>query len=281
MARLKVDFISNVLHTNTNAIVILPERSVDFVYGGTRYNDEGKIPVLWLLHGMGDDYTSWERFTRVESYALARGIAVVMPSVLNQCYYGDMIKGGRYFKFIADEVVEVFREMFPQFSTRREDNLIAGISMGGYGALRVALTYPERYAAVGCFSTGNLLEVEPILPEEYDPDSFMAPFYGVARNVLGTEKMIDALNTEHDIDYLLDKAIAEGKDVPDIRMYCGTEDWIQSFSDKYAAHVSRVLPDSKFTYSNKEPGMHSYTFSDHCLPIFLDACGFESRAPVL
>ena len=276
MARLRVDFYSSSLHTNTSAMVILPENVVDFLYGGIRYNDEGKIPVFWLLHGMGDDCTGWERYTHVERYAISRGVAVVMPSVLNQCYYGNMVKGLRYFDFIADEVMEVFREMFPQFSARREDNFIAGISMGGYGALRVALTYPERYAAVGCFSSGNLLEIESILPQENDPHSFMEPFYGVARNVLGTEKIIDALGTEHDIDYLLDKAVADGRELPDIRMYCGTEDFLLGISDKYARHVSSLLPDDRFSYQ-KGPGTHNWDFWDHWLPKFMSTCGFEPR----
>ena len=173
MPRLHVDFYSQALSMNTNAAVLLPQSQKDFISGGARYNGEGKIPVLWLLHGMGDDYTSWQRYTNVERYALARGIAVVMPSVLSQCFYCDMVKGLAYFEYISQEMPRLFREMFPQLSARREDNFIAGLSMGGYGALKVALTYPEEYAAVGCFSAGNLIEMESVLPPEEEAPRFM------------------------------------------------------------------------------------------------------------
>ena len=280
MARLRVDFYSKSLHMNTNATVILPENNVDFLYGGIRRNEEGKIPVLWLLHGMGDDCSCWERFTHVERYAISRGIAVVMPSVLNQCYYGNMVKGPRYFDFIANEILEVFRDMFPQFSARKDDNIIAGLSMGGYGSLRIGLSYPERYGAIGCFSSGNLLEVESILPPQGSEGcDFMEPFYGVARNVFNTEKIIDAKGTEHDIDYLLEQAVKACKDLPNIHMYCGTEDFLLGMSDKFAEHVSSVLTASKFSYT-KAPGAHNWDFWDYWLPVFLDTCGFESRIPV-
>jgi len=279
MARLRIDFYSQTLHMNSSAVVIMPENLQDFIHGGIRRNDEGKIPVVWLLHGMGDDCTAWERFTHVERYALARGIAVVMPGVLNQCYYSNMVKGLRYFDFVAHEVPERFRELFPQFSRSREDNVIAGLSMGGYGALRIGLTYPERYAAIGCFSSGNLLEVESVLPPEGTEGSeFMEPFYGVARNVFGTEKIIEAMGSDADIDRLLDKAVAGERPLPAVHMYCGTEDFLLGLSDKYACHAGAVLPEDKFSYT-KAPGMHHWDFWDKWLPVFMDQCGFESRLP--
>lgn len=86
MPRIQVDYYSFSLNMNTHATVILPQTGKDFLSGGVRRNRDGKIPVLWLLHGFGDDSTSWERYTHVERYALARGIAVVMPGVLSQCF---------------------------------------------------------------------------------------------------------------------------------------------------------------------------------------------------
>ena len=122
MPRIQVDYYSFSLNMNTHATVILPQTGKDFLSGGVRRNKDGKIPVLWLLHGFGDDSTSWERYTHVERYALARGIAVVMPGVLSQCFYSNMVKGLPYFDHIANEVPALFREMFPQLSDAPEDN---------------------------------------------------------------------------------------------------------------------------------------------------------------
>lgn len=275
MPRLHVDFYSQALSMNTNAAVLLPQSQKDFISGGARYNGEGKIPVLWLLHGMGDDYTSWQRYTNVERYTLARGIAVVMPSVLSQCFYCDMVKGLAYFEYISQEMPRLFREMFPQLSARREDNFIAGLSMGGYGALKVALTYPEEYAAVGCFSAGNLIEMESVLPPEEEAPRFMKNMYGIARNALGTEKMIDARGTKDDLTFLFDKALRAGKTLPRIKMYCGTEDFLLPVSDSMAGHISEKLSPPDFTY-DKGPGMHHWDFWDEWLPKFMDSCGLTS-----
>lgn len=276
MPRLHVDFYSVALHMSTNATVILPQSEKDFLSGGIRSNAEGKIPVIWLLHGFGDDYTGWQRYTNVERYALERGIAVVMPSVLSQCFYSNMVQGLPYFDYIAHEVPQLFREMFPQFSTAREDNFIAGLSMGGYGALKVGFTYPERYAAIGCFSAGNLIEVESVLPPtEEEAPSFMRPMYGVARNAFGTTRMIDVAGTGHDVKHLFDKALDEGRRLPQIKMYCGTEDFVLPISDSMAQHISTRLSAPAFTYE-KGPGMHHWSFWDQWLPVFMDECGLTS-----
>ena len=277
MPRIHVDYYSFSLNLNTSATVILPQSGKDFLSGGVRRNNEGKIPVLWLLHGFGDDSTSWQRYTHVERYALARGIAVVMPGVLSQSFYSNMVQGLPYFDHIAHEVPALFREMFPQLSADRQDNFIAGLSMGGYGALKIGLTYPERYAAIGCFSAGNLLEIESILPPTAEEAPlFMRPMYGVARNAFGTQKMRDALGGEHDVKHLLDQALAAGKPLPQIKMYCGTEDFVLPISDSMARFIaSRGITAPAFTYE-KGPGTHHWDFWDRYLPVFLDECGLSS-----
>lgn len=276
MPRLQVDYYSSALQLNTSATVLLPQTEKDCLSGGVRRNAAGKLPVLWLLHGFGDDHTGWARYTQVERYALARGIAVVMPGVFSQCFYANMPKGLPYFDYIAQEVPQFFWEMFPQLSDAREDNFIAGLSMGGYGALKVGLTYPERYAAIGCFSAGNLIEMEDVLPRaEGDAPLYMRPMYGVARNAFGTERMIDAKGTGCDVKYLFDRALAQGKTLPQIKMYCGTEDFVLGLSDSLAQHISARISPPAFTYE-KGPGTHHWSFWDRWLPVFLDACGLTS-----
>ncbi len=259
---------------STNIYVILPNTAVDFLANGVRRNDEGKLKVLWLLHGMGDDYTGWMRYTNLERYALARGIAVVCPSVSNQCFYSDMTKGLAYYSYIAEELPKFMQETFPQFSTRREDNYIAGLSMGGYGALKFGLSLPDNYCKIGCLSAGNFLEME--LPPETDEDTFMTPFYGVARNAFGTEKLIDAMNTKHDLKYLFDKDIENNANIPDIYMYCGTEDFVKSISDSMAKHIEERIGDRAVFSYKTAPGVHDWNFWDHWLPIMLDDFGLTS-----
>lgn len=278
MSRVLIDFCSQKLHMNTSVYVILPNTAVDFLANGVRRNENGELKVVWMLHGMGSDHTDWLRFTNLERYALARGVAVVCPSVNNQCFYSNMIKGLAYYDYIAEELPAFMKETFPQFSTRREDNYIAGMSMGGYGALRFGLSHPERYAGVGCLSAGNFLRME--LPPQSDTDDFMTPFYGVARNAFGTEKLIDALGSENDLEHLLDEAIKDKKELPQIRMYCGTEDFIKNISDQMSDYILKKANEYPIDFEYKTyPGVHDWNFWESHLEEMFDDLGLTSLLP--
>ena len=109
-----------------------------------------ETPHAVSLHGHADDHTSWQRFTSIERYAEGLNLAVVMPAV-HLSFYNDMAHGGKYWQFISEEVPAVVRDLFP-LSSERKDNFVAGLSMGGYGAYKLASTYPERFAAAASLS---------------------------------------------------------------------------------------------------------------------------------
>src|SRR5262249_36404389 len=118
--------------------------------GGTPASRRPRYPVLYLLHGMSDDHTVWQRRTSIERYVTRLNLAVVMPAV-QRSFYTDTQTGQRYWTFISEEVPAVARAYFP-LSELREETYVAGLSMGGYGAFKLALTYPERYAAAASLS---------------------------------------------------------------------------------------------------------------------------------
>ena len=111
-----------------------------------------KYPVLYLLHGMGNNHATWTGYTNVEMYAEERNIAVVNISGENKAYIRT--EGDDFFKFISEELPDFICGMFP-ISDRPEDTYIAGLSMGGYGTLVHGLSFPERFAAFGAFSAGT------------------------------------------------------------------------------------------------------------------------------
>ena len=119
------------------------------------------LPTLYLFHGMGDDDTAWLYKTNIERYATEAGLAVVMPDGELSCYE-NMVHGCAYRDYILNELPRVVSNCFP-LSDRREENFIAGCSMGGFGALKLGLAKPENYAAIGCFSAAHV---------EYQPDSY-------------------------------------------------------------------------------------------------------------
>ncbi|WP_238011050.1 alpha/beta hydrolase family protein [Dactylosporangium sp. AC04546] len=137
MALLRCDFFSDVLGFGTSMTVLLPDAGTDF-------------PTLYLLHGLTDDDTAWTRNTSVERYAADLGIAVVMPQA-HRSFYTDEVWGRPYWTFVSEELPRTARRLF-RLSDRRADNFVAGLSMGGYGAMKLALRHPERFAAVASLS---------------------------------------------------------------------------------------------------------------------------------
>ena len=130
--------------------------------------DEGKLrdaPVVYLLHGLSDNCSGWSRYTSVERYARDHGAAVIMPEV-QRSFYADMAMGLRYFTYVSQELPRLCARFFG-LSDRREKNYVMGLSMGGYGALKCALTDPRQYA--GCASFSAVTEIEARAARIDDP----------------------------------------------------------------------------------------------------------------
>ena len=152
MALLHVDFFSDVLGMCAEMDVILPEQTHGQI-GMEGKRGDGKYPVLYLLHGMSDDHTIWQRRTSIERYAADYGIAVVMPST-QLGWYTDMYMGHKWWTYISQELPAICRSFFPYMSDKREDTFAAGLSMGGYGALKCGLLAPDTFSAVASLSGG-------------------------------------------------------------------------------------------------------------------------------
>lgn len=134
---------------NASMDICIPEYSAAEKQAGITQEEfySRKFPVLWLLHGEGENCSDWFRFTLLEEYAQQAGIAVVCPTIENS--FGVNVKrGDPWENFLTGNLRTAVYSMFP-FSDKRKDNFIAGISMGGYAALRLALYHPELYCAVG------------------------------------------------------------------------------------------------------------------------------------
>ena len=141
MAIIEVNFISKCLMRVVTFNAIIP---VD-KFGPQAENAEQKpLKTLYLLHGIFGNYTDWVNGTRIQAWAEANDLAVIMPSGENRFYLDDEKSGELYGEFIGKELVEFTRKLFP-LSDKREDTFIAGLSMGGYGAIRNGLKYAENF----------------------------------------------------------------------------------------------------------------------------------------
>ena len=148
MAFSQIQFYSKTLNVSSTVYVLLPES--DQGIGVMAHGNTQEPKVLYLLHGYSDDHSIWMRRTSVERYAAAAGIAVIMPAV-NHSYYCNEKYGERYWDYVSEELPMLMHSFF-RLSDKPEDTYVAGLSMGGYGAMKLALTFPERFAAAGSFS---------------------------------------------------------------------------------------------------------------------------------
>ncbi len=153
MARFTCNFISYTLSRAVDITVVVPTPTIPdsmmAAQQGTKlsHTPEHPYPVLYLLHGFGNNHATWAGYARVELFAEEHQIAIVMLSAENKAYINQPNGGDRHYDFLAKELPDFVGGMFP-ISKRPEDTYIAGLSMGGYGTLVHGLSQPERFAAV-------------------------------------------------------------------------------------------------------------------------------------
>ena len=236
MAFIDLKFRSDALGMQTSVYVLIPEKRE----AGTA------VKTLYLLHGLSDDNTSWLRRTSVERYAEKYGIAVVMPFG-EKSFYTDMKYGMNFYTFVAKELPEVMHTLFC-LSQKREDNYVAGLSMGGYGALKIGLREKGRFAAAAGLSSACDIAAR-------DKKGYFPAVFGDG-NVDPKDDLF-ALATER----------ANDPDKPKIYLGVGTEDFLYDENQKFKAHLASLGYD--FTY-RESAGTHNWEFWDEYIKYVLE-----------
>ncbi|MFD0620683.1 alpha/beta hydrolase [Paenibacillus sp. GCM10027629] len=245
MALIQCNFYAESLGLSTTMSVILPEQTKTQI-GLTNVVHSLRHPTLYLLHGLSDDHTTWIRRTSIERYAAALGIAIVMPQV-DRSFYADMVHGNRYWTFISEELPRVAQSFFP-LSEAREDNFVAGLSMGGYGAFKLALNHPDRFAAAASLSGAMDLTDPRCL--EWWPEVYQLVF--------GNQK-VEGSNSDllHLVSTLGSTTDAVQK--PKLFQCCGTEDYLYDQNVLFRDTCKKVGLD--LTYE-EGPGDHNWEYWD-------------------
>jgi putative tributyrin esterase len=110
-----------------------------------------KYPVVYLLHGGGGGFRDWSNDSDVAQYA-AQGLVLVMPEGSSSYYVNSATKSAdRYEDYIVEDLIPDAERRFPAVANR-SGRAIAGVSMGGYGAIRIAFDHPDLFAFVGTIS---------------------------------------------------------------------------------------------------------------------------------
>lgn len=224
-------------------------------------NPKGAVKTVYLLHGMHGNHTAWIRRSRVEPYADKYGFALVMPDARNS-FYADMHSGERFFTYITQELPEICGRLFG-LSQKRDDVFVAGLSMGGYGAMKCALTLPGRYRAAAAISGAcDILGVaeEVLRMREEKAVQLWRAVWGES----GPGKRDDLFSLAKD-------AAAKGfsAELP-VFLACGLDDELLDSNRRFSAHLINL--GYNVSYS-EWPGGHTWDFFDKAAELALEYFG--------
>lgn len=246
MALCELHYFSQALRKMTGAMVILPEGE-----GMT-----GPYAVFYLLHGYSDDYTAWSRRTSIERYVEKLPLIVIMPDG-GHGFYTDAPRGYAYESAIVDDLIPYVDRTF-QTAPRREARVIGGLSMGGYGAVKLALRHPNLFCSATSHS-GALAFAHDRLPDDPQRTAFTADIVG--ENPRGGANDLFALAEKIDRDRL-----------PALRIDCGVDDFLIEDNRRFHAHLDELGVAHEYA---EYPGAHTWAYWDEHVQ---EALAFHTRA---
>lgn len=250
MALIQVNYLSKALFRTVPLNVILPVDRFDADTDRYLNGPERKYKTLYLLHGLLGNYTDWVSQTRIQKWAEEKNLAVVMPSGDNAFYFNSRTPWNDYGTFIGQELVEITRRMFP-LSDKREDTYIAGLSMGGFGALRNGIVYSDTFGYVAGLSAA--VHIFEDTSEEANIGLF--------------DNIEEASKTDKNPWVAVEDMLAAGRSVPYIYMACGTQDDLMPANIAFRDYLESK--GIKVTWDEDDYG-HDWDFWDSQLKKVLD-----------
>ena len=238
MAFIRCDFSSAALMRAVNVNIIIPQNI-----------PAEKRKILYLLGGLSDDNTMWCRRTSIERYADACGMMVVMPNG-ERSFYTDAVQGEKFWTFVSEELPNVINTLF-NFKPSAENTFAAGLSMGGYGAIKLGLRLPERFSAVAGLSSVTDLKCRYQAADSASWKPELDRIFG------GIDQLESGKN---DLFVLADDAVKSGKPLPKILSICGSEDFMIEDNRRF----NKFMQQLKYPGFNcfEYPGSHTWEFWD-------------------
>ena len=249
MALINLKFYSEILGKQTEILIVMPQKNTLGEIGIDKGRTNGKYKCLYLLHGLSDDFSVWSRRTSIERYAAEYGICVVMPDG-GKSFYTDMKYGERYYSYISKELPQIVREFF-NVSEERDDNFIAGISMGGYGALKIGMKNPDMFSACAALS--------PVTDIKNGRELFLNTFIPIFGDKL-------EISDEEDL-FKIVEICNQSNNKPRIYMGVGTEDFLYQDNIKFKDKLEEMDFDFEFRQSK---GTHCWGFWDEYIKYVLE-----------
>ena len=269
MSVLFYNFESTYLKNNHQITVIMPDKP-RALSPSEFYLNNNKYKVLWLLHGTFGDSTDWLRKTNIEMYATEKDLVVVMPSALNSNYsnWDSSMMGFSMFDYLTKELMPLIYGWFP-VSDKREDNFIAGLSMGGRGTIKYAVNHPEKFAAAAILSAA---------PQDFSNIGTGAP--GLLnidnprmKTTIANAGGLDAyINSNENVWAIIDKLAGTGK-LPRLMFACGMEDGLYPNYLTFKKHAKEINLDAEWL--EIEGYRHEWRFWDIAIQKALSFFGLD------
>lgn len=238
MALLHVNFFSNSIGQMAEMNVILPE------------NFKGKLPVFYLLHGLSDDHTAWQRRTSIERYVDGQPLVVVMPCT-DRGWYTNAANWPqlRYEDHIIKDVMGFVERTFP-VKKERDGRAIGGLSMGGYGAVKLGLKYPQLFCSInshsGALRGPHWHDINEVGQATKDLSNEFMPIFGK-----------ETFGSSNDPAALVDNCPKNKR--PKILIDCGKQDFLIEDNRFFHKHLLK----NKYAHTYREfPGDHNWGYWD-------------------
>ena len=247
-----VKFRSNALGRNGEFYIHLAEKNLPpFMIKDNPYYKR-KAKTLILLHGYSGDCDDWLYHTPAAEFSMKYNLNIVMPSGGVSFYVDKKATGHKYCQFIGEDLINYLRDTF-NIAKTKNDTFIGGNSMGGFGALHTALTYPETFGGVMALSSALIIYDLHKMKKDM-PDPVMANYEYYVDTFGDLRK---ARNSAHDPEWLFKKNVENKVANPRIYMACGSEDFLLEPNHKFRDFLKKQ--DADFCYS-EGPGFHDWSF---------------------
>lgn len=251
MAIIHASFFSNQLKRTVPFTAVIPNDGAIFP-GQEPSFATGEMKTVYMLHGYMGDENDWLINTNIRLLSEKYKLAVIMPAGENSFYIDDPEGVNCFGRYIGEELVEYTRKLF-HLSRKREDTFIAGLSMGGYGAMRNGLKYAQTFSKIcafsGCYIVYRIINNggKPFADDVSGPD--------FQRKTFGDLTKLDG--SDMDPRHLYLELKKNGQPIPEIFMTEGSEDFLLDVN-----HIMRdflAQEKAKFTYI-EDTGVHDWVF---------------------
>jgi putative tributyrin esterase len=226
----ELHYFSDGLQKQTACNVIIPELP----------GFKGPYPVYYLLHGLSDDFTMWQRKTSIGRYVQMLPLMIVMPDA-GRGFYTDAKEGPAYESSIIQDLIPFIDRTFNTVAERK-GRCIGGLSMGGYGAIKLGLKHPDLFVSANGHSGAYGFAHGEWRSEEAEFQRITGP------NPIGGPDDVYAL-----------AAYADRAKLPALRLDCGTSDFLLKQNRDFHEHLQKIHVPHEYV---EFPGAHDWSYWD-------------------